>query len=67
MIRSKRGMGGSKSSRKTGNSPGRVGHGSGERIRKGEEVGESEEITRPPTNNDLLENSLVSLECFIFL
>ncbi|KAH6775278.1 hypothetical protein C2S52_012839 [Perilla frutescens var. hirtella] len=64
---SKTGLSTSRSLRKTGNSPGRVGYGSGEKIRKGEEVRESEEMTRPPTSNDLLENSLVSLECFIFL
>lgn len=42
--------------------------GSGESIRKWEEEKEREEMRRPPTTgNDLLENSLVSLECFIFL
>lgn len=64
---SKTGLDGCKSSRKMDKSPGRVGFGSGERIRKVEEETESEENTWPPTNNELLENPHVSLECFIFL
>ncbi|KAI3466662.1 hypothetical protein Pfo_023325 [Paulownia fortunei] len=64
---SKTGLGGSQSSRKTDKSPGRVGSGSGEGIRKVDEGKESEGITWPPTSNELLENPLVSLECFIFL
>ncbi|KAH6790577.1 hypothetical protein C2S51_005583 [Perilla frutescens var. frutescens] len=54
--------------RKTGKSPGRVGP--GERIRKLDGGKESGDIKWPPTNasnNELLENPLVSLECFIFL
>lgn len=52
----------SKSSRKMGNYTGRMEYGSGDRIRKGKEEGR-----RPPTSNELLESSFVSLECFIFL
>ncbi|KAL7130066.1 hypothetical protein ABFS83_13G108700 [Erythranthe nasuta] len=58
------GLGRSPSGRKTGKSPGRVGSGLGERIRKMEEGKDSK---WPPTNNESLENPLVSLECFIFL
>lgn len=58
----KTGLHASKSTRKAGEHPGRVGCGSGERNRKGEE-----EERVPPTNSELLESSLVSLECFIFL
>ncbi|KAK6154705.1 hypothetical protein DH2020_008953 [Rehmannia glutinosa] len=47
-----------------GQSPGRVEFGSGERTRKVDEGGK---ITWTPTSNELLENPLVSLECFIFL
>lgn len=58
---SKTGLDANKSTRKTGNHSGRVGIGSGEK--------EREETTRrpPTTSNELLENSFVSLECFIFL
>ncbi|KAK4439925.1 hypothetical protein Salat_0327400 [Sesamum alatum] len=61
---SKTGITRSQSARKTGKSPGRVGSGLGERIRKADEGKESK---WPPTNNESLENPLVSLECFIFL
>ncbi|PIN04336.1 hypothetical protein CDL12_23125 [Handroanthus impetiginosus] len=57
------GMGSVSATRKTG----RVGFGSGERIRKVDEGKESGENTWLPTSNELLENPLVSLECFIFL
>ncbi|KAG6385327.1 hypothetical protein SASPL_154160 [Salvia splendens] len=56
------GSGSSKSPVKTGFQPGRVEYGSGDRIRKGKE-----EERMPPTNIELLESSLVSFECFIFL
>ncbi|KAL1567380.1 hypothetical protein AAHA92_02865 [Salvia divinorum] len=59
---SKTGLDTSKSPMKMGYHPGRVEYGSGDRIRKGKE-----EEVMPPTNIELLESSLVSLECFIFL
>ncbi|KAL3627747.1 hypothetical protein CASFOL_029110 [Castilleja foliolosa] len=60
---SKTGSGRSPSTRKTGRSPGRVGSGLGERTRKVDEVRRED----PPTDDESLENPLVSLECFIFL
>lgn len=59
---SKTGLHASKSTRKTGEYQGRIEYGSGEKNLKGEE-----EESVPPTNSELLESSLVSLECFIFL
>ncbi|KAL9159578.1 hypothetical protein ABFS82_08G143300 [Erythranthe guttata] len=63
-----RGPDGSQSSRKTDGPLERVGSGLGERTRK---VGEGKDSgggnTWPPTSNELLENPLMSLECFIFL
>ncbi|KAL0353107.1 UNVERIFIED_CONTAM: hypothetical protein Sangu_0892000 [Sesamum angustifolium] len=64
---SKTGLTRSQSARKTGKSPGRVGSGLGERIRKADEGKESGDGKWPPTSNESLENPLVSLECFIFL
>ncbi|PIM98926.1 hypothetical protein CDL12_28584 [Handroanthus impetiginosus] len=63
---SKTGLGRSPSARKTGKSPGRVGSGLGERIRKLDEGKENGDKWLP-TSNESLENPLVSLECFIFL
>ncbi|KAG6387180.1 hypothetical protein SASPL_152366 [Salvia splendens] len=54
---SKTGLDTSRSPVKTGCHPGRVDYGSGDR----------KEERMPPTNIELLESSLVSLECFIFL
>lgn len=57
---SKTGLDANKSLKKTSSYSSRAGIGSGEK--------EREETTMPPTtSNELLENSLVSLECFIFL
>ncbi|XP_073126942.1 uncharacterized protein [Henckelia pumila] len=55
--------------RKTGKSPSRVRTGSGEKVRKLEEETEDNRDHQwpPMTSNELLENPLVSLECFIFL
>ncbi|KZV14500.1 hypothetical protein F511_42906 [Dorcoceras hygrometricum] len=54
--------------RGAGKSPSRVVNGSGEKIRKLEEEAEdNREQQWPMTGNELLENPLVSLECFIFL
>ncbi|GER36482.1 eukaryotic translation initiation factor 3subunit A [Striga asiatica] len=62
------GPGRSPSARKRGKSPGRVGSGLGERDRKvGEERKDGGDRRCPPTNDESLENPLVSLECFIFL
>ncbi|KAL7102915.1 hypothetical protein ACP275_08G147700 [Erythranthe tilingii] len=58
---------GSQSSRKTDESLERVGSGLGERTRKVGEGKDSGGNTWPPTSNELLENPLMSLECFIFL
>ncbi|XP_059623152.1 uncharacterized protein LOC132266311 [Cornus florida] len=51
--------------RSSGNSPARVRSNIPERTRKMEET--KAESKSPPTTNELLENPLVSLECFIFL
>ncbi|KAK6149895.1 hypothetical protein DH2020_017420 [Rehmannia glutinosa] len=64
---SKTGLGRTNSVRKTGKSPGRVGSGLGERIRKVDDGKDGGDIKWPPTSNESLENPLVSLECFIFL
>lgn len=59
VTRAESGLGRAPSARRTGKSPGRVGP--GEKIRK---------VEPAPTNgsnDELLENPLVSLECFIFL
>lgn len=58
-------LGRSPSVRKTGKSPGRVRSDLSEKTRKVE--GGNREGKWPPTSNELLENPLVSLECFIFL
>ncbi|KAL8460400.1 hypothetical protein ACS0TY_032075 [Phlomoides rotata] len=56
------------SGRKMGKSPGRVGSVTGERARRVNGGKESGDSKWPPTSsNELLENPLVSLECFIFL
>lgn len=62
------GIGRSPSVRKTGKSPGRVRSELGDRTRKMEERDGNGENKWPPTSeNESLENPLVSLECFIFL
>lgn len=62
---SRQNLGRSPSVRKTGKSPGRVRSDLSENSRKRE--GGSKDGKWPPTSNELLENPLVSLECFIFL
>lgn len=57
---SAKGLGRTQSTRRTGKSPSRVGSGPGDRVRR---LGQED----PHTSNELLENPLVSLECFIFL
>lgn len=68
VTRGESGLGRAPSARRTGKSPGRVGPGSGEKIRK-LESGDSKWPAAPTNagNDELLENPLVSLECFIFL
>ncbi|CAA0817930.1 Unknown protein [Striga hermonthica] len=62
------GAGRSPSAKKRGKSPGRVGSGLGEKARKvDEERKDCGDWRCPPTNDESLENPLVSLECFIFL
>ncbi|XP_051128574.1 pre-mRNA-splicing factor cwc22-like [Andrographis paniculata] len=56
-----------RSARKAGRSPGRVGSGLGERARNPEIAGDDNPWAPSCNNNELLENPLVSLECFIFL
>ncbi|KZV37143.1 hypothetical protein F511_15063 [Dorcoceras hygrometricum] len=55
------------SSRRLGKSPGRVGSGLGDRIRKLDDGKENGRDKWPLTSNEMLENPVVSLECFIFL
>lgn len=62
---SRQNLGRSPSVRKTGKSPGRVRSDLSENSRKKE--GSNKEGKWPPTSNELIENPLVSLECFIFL
>lgn len=62
---SRQNLGRSPSVRKTGMSPGRVRSDLSENSRKRE--GSKKEGKWPPTSNELIENPLVSLECFIFL
>ncbi|KAL1834234.1 hypothetical protein ACET3Z_003885 [Daucus carota] len=62
---SKQNLGRSPSVRRTGKSPGRVRSDLSENSRKRE--GSNKEGKWPPTSNELIENPLVSLECFIFL
>ncbi|XP_031126650.1 uncharacterized protein LOC116028934 [Ipomoea triloba] len=57
----------SPSVRKTGKSPGRVRSDVGDKNRKLEENRGNKEKWETTNSNDLLENPLVSLECFIFL
>lgn len=64
-MRPEAGVGRAQSGRKTGKSPGRVGP--GDKIRKLDGGKESGESKWAPTNDESLENPLVSLECFIFL
>lgn len=64
---SKTDLGRSPSSRRLGKSPGRVGSGLGDRLRKVDEGKESGRDKWPLTSNEILENPVVSLECFIFL
>lgn len=69
-MRAESGVGRAQSGRKAGRSPGRVGPGSGDKIRKvdgGKESGESKWAPTSASNDESLENPLVSLECFIFL
>ncbi|XP_073136132.1 uncharacterized protein [Henckelia pumila] len=65
---SKTDLGRSPSSRRFGKSPGRVGSGLGDRLRKVDEGKENGRDRKwPLTSNEMLENPVVSLECFIFL
>lgn len=64
---SKTDLGRSPSSRRLGKSPGRVGSGLGDRLRKVDEGKENGRDKWPLTSNEILENPVVSLECFIFL
>lgn len=63
---SRQSLGRSPSVRKTGRSPGRVRSDLTDKTRK-VDGGNNREGKWPPTSNELLENPLVSLECFIFL
>ncbi|XP_073303868.1 uncharacterized protein [Primulina huaijiensis] len=63
---SKTDLGRSPSSRRLGKSLGRVGSGLGDRLRKVDE-GKESGGDKSLTSNEMLENPVVSLECFIFL